>query len=58
MNMDWGLPVWIGWDAREEAAAEVAAREARRELRDKRKADVKADFDERVGKLKEKLYVA
>ena len=41
-----------------EAAAEAAAREARRELREKRKAEVKADFDERVGKLKEKLDVA
>ena len=41
-----------------EAAAEAAAREARRELREERKAEVKADFDERVGKLKEKLYVA
>ena len=41
-----------------EAAAEAAAREARRELHEKRKAEVKADFDERVGKLKEKLHVA
>ena len=41
-----------------EAAAEAAAREARRELREKRKTEVKADFDERVGKLKEKLHVS
>jgi uncharacterized membrane protein len=41
-----------------EAAAEAAAREARRELHEKRKAEAKADFDERVGNLKEKLYVA
>ena len=41
-----------------EAAAEAAAREARRELHEKRKGEVKADFDERVGKLKGKLHVA
>ena len=41
-----------------EAAAEAAAREARRALHEKRKAEAKADFDERVGKLKEKLHVA
>ena len=41
-----------------EAAAEAAAREARRELREQRKTEVKADFDERVGTLKEKLHVA
>jgi hypothetical protein len=38
-----------------EEAADVAARQARRELRDKRKAEVHANVDERVGKLKEKL---
>jgi hypothetical protein len=27
-------------------------------LREKRKAEVKADFDERLGELKEKLHVA
>ncbi len=41
-----------------EEAADAAAREARRALREKRKAEVKADFDERVGELKEKLHVA
>ena len=41
-----------------EAAAEAAASEARRELREQRKTEVKADFDERVGELKEKLHVA
>jgi uncharacterized membrane protein len=41
-----------------EEAADVAAREARRELREKRKADVHANVDERVGKLKEKLHVS
>jgi len=41
-----------------EAAAEAAAREARRELHETRKAEVKTDFDERVGKLKEKLHVS
>ncbi len=41
-----------------EAAAEAAAREARRELHETRKAELTADLDERVGKLKEKLHVA
>jgi hypothetical protein len=41
-----------------EMAAEAAAREARRALREKRKAEVTADLDERVGKLKEKLHVS
>jgi hypothetical protein len=41
-----------------EEAADAAAREARRALREKRKAEVKADFDERLGELKEKLHVA
>jgi hypothetical protein len=40
-----------------EEAADAAAREARRALREKRKAEVKADFDQRVGELKEKLHV-
>src|SRR6188472_91217 len=44
-------------DAAEEAA-DAAAREARRTLREKRKADVHANVDERVGKLKEKLRVS
>jgi uncharacterized membrane protein len=39
-------------------AADAAAREARRAVRDKRKAQLKADVDERVGKLKEKLHVS
>ena len=39
-----------------EDAAEAAAREARRTLREERKAEIKADFDDRVGKLKEKLH--
>ena len=41
-----------------EAAAEAAAREARKELHQQRKAEVSADLDERVGKLKEKLHVS
>ena len=41
-----------------EAAAEAAAHEARRTLREERKAEVKTDFDERVGKLKEKMHVS
>ena len=41
-----------------EEAADAGPREARRALREKRKAEVKADFDERVGELKEKLHVA
>jgi uncharacterized membrane protein len=41
-----------------EEAAEAAAREARRALREKRKADLTADLDERVGKLKEALHVS
>ena len=41
-----------------EAAAEAAAREARRTLREKRKAELTADLDERVGKLKETLHVS
>jgi uncharacterized membrane protein len=40
-----------------EDAADAAAREARRELREKRKAEIHADLDERVGKLKETLHV-
>jgi hypothetical protein len=44
-------------DAAEEAA-EAAARQARRAIREKRKAELKADADERVGKLKEKLHVS
>jgi uncharacterized membrane protein len=39
-------------------AAEAAAREARRTVREKRKADMTADLDERVGKLKEKLHIS
>jgi uncharacterized membrane protein len=41
-----------------EEAAEAAAREARRAVRERRKAEVTADVNERVGKLKEKLHVA
>ena len=41
-----------------EDAAEAAAREARRTLHEEHKAEVKAGFDERVGKLKEKLHVS
>jgi uncharacterized membrane protein len=40
-----------------EEAADAAAREARRTVREKRKAEVTADVNERVGKLKEKLHV-
>jgi uncharacterized membrane protein len=39
-------------------AADAAAREARRTLREKRKAEMHANVDERVGKLKEKLHVS
>jgi uncharacterized membrane protein len=39
-------------------AADAAAREARRTVREKRKADMTADLDERVAKLKEKLHVS
>jgi uncharacterized membrane protein len=41
-----------------EQAADAAAREARRTLRETRKAELHADVDERVGKLKEKLHVS
>ena len=41
-----------------EEAAEAAAREARRTLHEEHKAEAKADFDDRVGKLKEKLHVS
>jgi uncharacterized membrane protein len=41
-----------------EEAADAAAREARRTLREKRKAELHADLDARVGKLKEKLHVS
>ena len=40
-----------------EDAADAAAREARRTLREKRKAELHADLDARVEKLKEKLHV-
>ena len=39
-------------------AADAAAREARRTVREQRKADMTADLDERVAKLKEKLHVS
>lgn len=39
-------------------AADAAAREARRVVREQRKADLHADLDERVGKVKEKLHVS
>ena len=41
-----------------EMAAEAAASEARRALREQRKVEVKADFDERVSKLKQTLHVS
>jgi uncharacterized membrane protein len=41
-----------------EVAAEAAAHEARRALREQRKAELTADLDERVGKLKDKLHVS
>lgn len=41
-----------------EEAADAAAREARRTFREKRKAELHADLNERVGKLKEKLHVS
>jgi uncharacterized membrane protein len=41
-----------------EEAADAAAREARRTLREQRKAELHADVEERVGKLKEKLHVS
>lgn len=41
-----------------ELAAEAAAREARRALHKERKAELTADLDERVGKLKETLHVS
>jgi uncharacterized membrane protein len=39
-----------------EEAADAAAHEARRTIRAKRKAELTANIDERVGKLKEKLH--
>jgi len=39
-----------------EDAAAAASREARRTVRQQRKAEAKAGYDERVGKLKEKLH--
>jgi uncharacterized membrane protein len=41
-----------------EDAADAAAHEARRTLHEKRKAELHADLDARVGKLKEKLHVS
>jgi uncharacterized membrane protein len=41
-----------------DAAAEAAAREARKELREKRKAEMTANVETRVGKLKEKLHIS
>ena len=41
-----------------EDAADAAAREARHTIRAKRKAEVHANVETRVGKLKEKLHVA
>jgi uncharacterized membrane protein len=41
-----------------EEAADAAAHEARKTVRDQRKAEVHADVQERVGKLKEKLHVS
>jgi uncharacterized membrane protein len=42
-------------EASEDAAA-AASREARRTVRQKKKAEAKASYEERVGKLKEKLH--
>jgi uncharacterized membrane protein len=39
-------------------AADAAAREARRTVREKRKAELHANADESMGKLKEKLHVS
>jgi hypothetical protein len=39
-------------------AADAAAREARRVVREQRKAELHADLDEHVGKLKGKLHVS
>ena len=36
----------------------AAAKEARRAVREQRKAEIHANVDERVGKLKEKLHVS
>jgi uncharacterized membrane protein len=41
-----------------EDAAEAAAREARKAVRQKRTAEFSAGFEDRVGKLKEKLHVS
>ena len=41
-----------------ERAADAAALEARKTLLEQRKVEVKADFDERVGKLKQTLRVS
>ena len=41
-----------------EVAAEAASREARKALHEKRKAELTADLDERVSKLKETLHVS
>jgi uncharacterized membrane protein len=41
-----------------EDAADAAAHAARKAMREKKKAELSADLDERVGKLKEKLHVA
>ena len=43
---------------RVEAAADAAAREARRTVREQRKAEIHADVDERMGKLRETLHVS
>ena len=39
------------------ATSPPTAREARRVVREKRKAELTADVDERMGKLREKLHV-
>jgi uncharacterized membrane protein len=41
-----------------EEAADAAAKEARRTVRDQHKAEATAAFEERVGKLKEKLHAS
>lgn len=41
-----------------EEASRAAAKEAQHAMREERKAQVSASFDERVGKLKEKLHVS
>jgi len=41
-----------------EKAARAAEREARRTIREQKKAEVSAGFEQRIGKLKEKLHAS